>query len=46
MREQEVERNALSHIVIWAGFLTTVVFLGTGIWYMYLKPLLKKLSGG
>jgi hypothetical protein len=46
VREQEVEQHALSHVVIWAAFLVTVAFLCTGIWYMYLKPLFKKVAGG
>lgn len=41
-----MEQNALSHLVIWGSFFVTVIFLFTGIWYMYLKPLIKRLAGG
>ena len=46
MKDRGVEQNALSQAVIWGSYFLVGAFLLSGIWYMYLKPLVKKLVGG
>lgn len=40
MKEREFEKHASSRMVVWAAFVVTAAFLLTGLWYMYVKPLL------
>jgi len=46
MRETEAEQHGSSVIVIWAVFIVTVLFLISGIVYMYLRPGLAAIGRG
>jgi hypothetical protein len=46
VKEVETEQHGLSVVVIWSVFIVTVIFLITGIIYMYLRPGLSALGRG
>jgi hypothetical protein len=46
VKDRGVEQNVLTQIVIWGSYFVMGAFLLSGMWYMYLKPLVKKLGGG
>lgn len=46
MKEAETEQHGSSVVVIWAVFIVTVLFLISGIVYMYLRPGLSALGRG
>ncbi|MFN0150943.1 MAG: hypothetical protein ACKVU1_09590 [bacterium] len=46
MKEVEAEQHGSSVVVVWTVFIVTVIFLITGIIYMYLRPGLSALGRG
>jgi predicted MFS family arabinose efflux permease len=46
MKERELEQSATSRLVVWSIVALMVVFLATGIWYVYLRPFFGQIAKG
>jgi hypothetical protein len=44
MKEKELERSPFSQAVVMSILLVSAVFMATGLWYMYLKPLIGEIA--